>query len=83
MDKSVTKGKGVEILLKYYGFNQSNCIAFGDNSNDIDMIKFVAYGIVVNNAPDYVKKIAKNVTDSNNESGIYKYLVKNNIIDGL
>ena len=83
MDKSVTKGKGVEILLKYYGFNQSNCIAFGDNSNDIDMIKFVGYGIVVNNAPDYVKKIAKDVTDSNNESGIYKYLVKNNIIEGL
>ena len=83
MDKSVNKGKGVEFLLKYYGINVNNSIAFGDNSNDIDMIKFVGYGIVVDNAPDYVKKIAKDVTDSNNDSGVYKYLVNNKIIDGL
>ena len=83
MDKSVNKGKGVEFLLKYYGIDVNNSIAFGDNSNDIDMIKFVGYGIVVDNAPDYVKKIAKDVTDSNNDSGVYKYLVNNKIIDGL
>jgi Cof subfamily protein (haloacid dehalogenase superfamily) len=80
MDKSVNKGKAVEIMLKHYNFLPENSIAFGDNYNDIDMIKVVGCGVIMGNAPDYIKKIGNEITDSNNDSGIYSYLIKKNII---
>ena len=80
MDKSVNKGKGVEMMLKYYNISSENSIAFGDNSNDIDMIKSVGCGVIMGNAPDYIKNIGNEITDSNNDSGIYSFLLKKNII---
>jgi hydroxymethylpyrimidine pyrophosphatase-like HAD family hydrolase len=44
------------------------------------MIKVVGCGVIMGNAPDYIKKIGNEITDSNNDSGIYSYLIKKNII---
>ena len=55
-------------------------IAFGDNYNDVEMLELIPQSVVMNNAPDAVKKIATAVTDSNEDSGIYTYLVKAGII---
>ena len=46
----------------------------------IDMIKVVGCGVIMGNAPDYIKTIGNEITDSNNDSGIYSYLIKKNII---
>ena len=81
MDKSVSKATGIEILLKHYGFTLDEAIAFGDNYNDIEMLKLVPQSVVMANAPDAVKKLAAAVTDSNEDSGIYTYLVKVGVID--
>ena len=81
MDKSVSKATGIEVMLKHYGFTPEEAIGFGDNYNDIDMFKFVGTAIVMGNAPEPVKKYATEVTASNEDSGIYKYLAKRGIID--
>ena len=81
MDKSVSKATGIEILLKHYGFTLDEAIAFGDNYNDTEMLKLVPQSVVMANAPDPVKKLAAAVTDSNEDSGIYTYLVKVGVID--
>ena len=80
MDKSVSKATGIKVLLKHYGFTVDEAIAFGDNYNDIEMLKLIPQSVVMANAPDAVKKLAANVTDSNADSGIYTYLVKRGII---
>lgn len=80
MDKSVSKAVGIDILLKHYGFNIENSLAFGDNYNDIEMLKFAGRGIAMGNAPMAVKNIADNVTSSNEDDGIYKYLTKVKLI---
>ena len=80
MDKSVSKAVGIEILLKHYGFAIENSIAFGDNYNDVEMLKFVGCSIAMGNAPEDVKNFAKYVTDSNENDGIYNFLFKNNLI---
>ena len=80
MDKSISKATGIEVLLKHYGFELDEAIAFGDNYNDIEMLELIPQSVVMANAPDAVKKIAANVTDSNEVGGIYTYLVKIGVI---
>ena len=81
MDKSVSKAAGIEILLNYYGFSKDEAIAFGDNYNDIEMLKYVPQSVAMGNSPEEIKKIASAVTDSNEDSGIYTYLKKIGLIE--
>lgn len=53
-----------------------NIIVFGDNLNDIDMIKNARYGIAMLNGLDEVKEVANDVTNQdNNNQGVTKYLI--------
>ncbi len=76
LEKGVTKKNAVEFLLKRLNISKEEAIAFGDNENDIEMIKYVGCGIAVCNATDEVKKSAKFITDSNNDDGVAKALNK-------
>ena len=80
MDKSVSKAVGIKILLSHYNFGVDDAVAFGDNYNDIEMLEYIPRSVAMGNAPDAVKKIASTVTDTNANSGIYTYLVKEKII---
>jgi hypothetical protein len=80
MDKSVSKATGIEVLLKHYGYKLDEAIAFGDNYNDVEMLKLIPQSVVMANAPDKVKKLAAAVTDSNEDGGIYTYLAKIGVI---
>ena len=81
MDKSVSKATGIEVLLKHYGLTVDEAIAFGDNYNDVEMLEYIPQSVVMANAPEAVKKLASAVTDSNEDSGIYTYLVKVGVIE--
>ena len=81
MDKSVSKASGIEIILKHYGFTSDEAVAFGDNYNDIEMLKYIPQSVAMGNAPEDIKKIAFAVTDSNEDSGIYTYLKKIRLVD--
>jgi len=50
--------------------------AFGDNFNDVEMLEVVAFPFLMENAPAELKRRFTNITDSNNDEGIYKALVK-------
>ena len=80
MDKNVSKATGIEIILNHYGFSKDEAIAFGDNYNDIEMLKYIPQSVAMGNAPAEIKKIAAAVTDTNEDSGIYTYLKKINLI---
>lgn len=74
-DKKVSKLTGIKVLLEQkYGFSLEEAMAFGDNYNDLEMIKGVKYGIVVANAREEVKKVAYGVTFHHKEDGVAKYL---------
>lgn len=80
MDKSISKATGIEVLLKHYGYALDEAIAFGDNYNDVEMLRYIPQSVVMANAPEAVKKLAAAVTDSNEAGGIYSYLVKVGVI---
>ena len=80
MNKDVSKAKGIEVLLHYLNMISAQAIAFGDNYNDLDMLKFVGRGVVMQNAPEEIKKQMEYITKSNNEDGIYEYLQKLDLV---
>lgn len=80
MNKDVSKANGIEVLLHHLKMTPVQAIAFGDNYNDLTMLNFVGRGVVMQNAPEEIRKEAKYITKSNNEDGIYEYLKQINMI---
>ncbi|MEE6039550.1 HAD hydrolase family protein, partial [Avibacterium paragallinarum] len=50
--------------------DKADIIAFGDNFNDLDMLQYVGLGIAMGNSPEEIKRIAKQITVSNDKDGI-------------
>lgn len=65
-----SKGAGVELFLKHHGIDPSECMAFGDGENDLEMLRLVKYSIAMDNAKDNVKSAAFTTTLKNTEDGV-------------
>ena len=72
--KGVSKDQAITYIIKRENIKKDNVISFGDNYNDIDMIKNSKYGVAMGNAIDEVKKVASYVTKSCNNDGIEYFL---------
>ncbi len=81
MNDGIKKSQGISVLLKHLNLKTEQAIAFGDNYNDVDMLKAVGLGVAMQNAPQDVQQLADMVTDSNENDGIYNCLKKLNIVD--
>ena len=76
-DISISKLIGVKIILdEVYHLSLSETIAFGDNYNDLEMLKGVGCGVAVDNARDEVKAVAKHLTDHHSKDGVASFLEK-------
>lgn len=76
--KSISKLTAIEILLdNYYKISISDAIAFGDNYNDISMLKAVGTGVAVANAKPETLEIADVITLTGKEDGVATYIQKN------
>ncbi|MFZ0491449.1 MAG: HAD family hydrolase [Salegentibacter sp.] len=75
--KSISKFTAIQLLLKkHFDCEPEHCIAFGDNYNDVEMIKGVGMGIAVANAREEVLEVANIVTEAGVEHGVAKSLKK-------
>jgi Cof subfamily protein (haloacid dehalogenase superfamily) len=70
--KAVTKATGLELILSkmFPAIQMKDVMAFGDNSNDIELLKAVGMGIAVGNAKPEVKSVAKHITLNSVEDGV-------------
>lgn len=69
----VNKGTALKTILKEKNIKDSNCCAFGDNTNDIEMLKAVRHSFAVSNAKQEVKRLCKYITEDT-EKEILKIL---------
>lgn len=76
MPKGVSKGNALLKIGKKLGIGPDEMMAFGDAENDLSMFQTVKYGIAMGNAMDSLKKIAYDVTDTNEQMGIAKAMDK-------
>lgn len=76
LPKGSSKAVGVQQMLDRLGIAKEHSYAFGDGSNDLEMIQHVGTGVAMGNAIPELKDIADLVTASCSEDGIAKALVE-------
>ena len=77
------KGVGVRKILDYYHLDKENAIAFGDGTNDIEMLEAVGTGVAMGNATDDVKAVADAICGHVAEDGIYHYCKEQGLIQEI
>lgn len=71
---SATKENAILILCKKLDISPREILAFGDDFNDIGMLKLCGKGIAMGNAIPQVKAAADGTTKTNNEDGAAWYV---------
>ena len=60
----VNKGTAIKKIQEKLGISPDECMAFGDNYNDIEMLDNVGHSYAMDRAVDDIKKHAKHITES-------------------
>ena len=77
MHRNATKAKAIAALADIWGIEKSEMATFGDDLNDIDMLKFAGISVAMGNALDEVKEVSDFVCLHNDEDGVAKWLEEN------
>ncbi len=65
-----SKRVGIEAVLRAYGLDRNETMAFGDGQNDIEMLRHAAVGVAMGNAAEEVRRAADYVTASVDDDGV-------------
>ena len=76
-NRDATKWNAVKTIGTYLGISTENFVAFGDDVNDVEMIKNCGIGVAVENAIDEVRAVANCICGGNDNDGIAKWLEEN------
>ena len=78
MTSNVSKGRALQIVLERLGVDAAQCVAFGDNMNDIDLLETAGHPFMMNNAnPDLITRLPNVPRIGNNfEAGVAHHLRK-------
>lgn len=74
MAEGISKAKAVCFLCNYWSVSPKQTVAFGDNYNDLGMLRTVGCGVLMENAPEELKQYGLHVTSDNNHDGIERFL---------
>lgn len=68
--RDCSKAAGVRALAERLHIDLAQVMAIGDNTNDLEMLHTVGWGVAMGQAPDAVKASARAITASNAEDGV-------------
>ena len=74
--KGLNKAVGISHIAKDLKIPRDRIIAFGDEDNDLEMLEYAGLGVAMSNGIDQLKNVANEITLSNNEDGIAKFLIE-------
>lgn len=74
MSASVSKLEAVQFILREWGYDMKDVIAFGDDYNDLELISRCGTGVAMENAVIELREAARAVTKTNDEDGVAYYL---------
>lgn len=72
--KEAGKYQAVQALSKFLGIELEDMVAFGDDENDYEILKYCGTGVAMANAIVQIREVADTITDSNDEDGVAAYL---------
>ena len=70
------KGKALLALAKLLGIDPKDTLAFGDGTNDCEMLEMAGRGVAMQNADPKVKAVADEICESNNDAGVGKTILR-------
>jgi Cof subfamily protein (haloacid dehalogenase superfamily) len=76
LHKNARKERALIKASEYFDIPLSDIIAFGDDINDMNMLKTAGIGVAMGNAIDCVKEIADFITETNDNEGISIWINK-------
>lgn len=68
------KGKAMRALAAHLGIRPEETLAFGDGSNDRELLELAGWGVAMANADPAVKAVADEIAASNNEAGVARVI---------
>ena len=74
VNKRATKAQAIAFMGERLGVPAAESVAFGDNYNDLDMLRYAGYSVAMGNAPDDIKAECSIVTAPNDEDGLAQVL---------
>ncbi len=73
-DPHVNKWLGLKHVADHYGIPHDRIVTFGDDQNDLPMIRLSKCGVAMGNARAELKAVAKRVIGTNAEDGLAAFL---------
>lgn len=77
MHREAVKAKAVSALASYWGIGLEETAAFGDDRNDMDMLRACGCGVAMGNALEEVKRAADCICGTNEEDGLADWIERN------
>jgi Cof subfamily protein (haloacid dehalogenase superfamily) len=77
MHKEAGKRNAVGEIAERFGISLSSVAAFGDDYNDMEMLRACGTGLAMGNALAEVKAAADDICDTNDNDGVAKWLERN------
>lgn len=77
MPEGAGKVQAIRELAKILDISLDDIVAFGDDINDMEMLKMCGTGVAVANAVSEVQAIVGSVTLSNDEDGVAEWIIQN------
>jgi len=77
MHRNATKWRAIQIISHHFKINKNEIAAFGDDYNDIEMLKNCGVGVAVENALDEAKAVSDFVCESNDNDGVARWIEVN------
>lgn len=77
VDPRINKSFGAQKMCEHFNISMENVMAFGDTSNDNEMIRDAGVGVWMCNGSDDTKALSNAIAKSNNEDGVGQFLFDN------
>lgn len=80
--QDANKGNALKLVQSYFSVTPDECMAFGDQMNDAEMLRAVGYSYAMENASDELKSHARYTAPSNDEGGVLS-VIRRYVLDKL
>ena len=81
LPETAGKVQAIRELAKILEISLDDIVAFGDDKNDMEMLKTCGIGVAMANAVSEVKDVADSIAISNDEDGVAEWLAENVLME--
>lgn len=74
LNRDANKGQAAKYIASLRGYNLENCVAFGDNHNDLQMLKAVGHGVAMQGGRESVISQFEKQAKPSSEAGFALYM---------